>query len=57
MNDLTPEEVEKVRGLIEEGERAAWAFKKLKVLVPIVVAVVVAVWQAGEWVVRHVRVH
>jgi len=56
MNDLTPEELAQIRQLIEESERASWAWKKLKILVPVVVAIVVAIWQAGEWIVKHVRV-
>jgi hypothetical protein len=55
MNDLTPDEVTKVRELISQDERATWAWKKVRFLVPVIVAVIVAIWQAFSWLREHVR--
>ena len=55
MNDLTPDEVEKVRDLINEAERATWAWKKVRIVIPALVAVVVAIWHGIDWLMKHVR--
>lgn len=55
-SELTPDERKALRRLIRDDERASWAWKKVRVVVPAMVAVVAGLWQAWEWVVRHVRV-
>jgi hypothetical protein len=57
MDDLTPDEVTKLRVLILERERATWAWRKVRILVPAAVAVVYTLWQVWEWIRDHVRVH
>lgn len=52
---LTPTERKALRRLLREDERATWAWKKLRVLVPAGVTAVVALWQGWEWVSRHIR--
>ncbi len=52
--DLTPAERLMVRRMIREEERASWARRKLRVLVPAGVAVVVALWQVIEWGRAHI---
>lgn len=54
--DLTPAERRELRRMIRDDERAVWARRKLRFLVPVLVAVVTAIWQAVEWAVKHVRV-
>lgn len=54
---LTAAEVKQLRRLLRDDDRATWARKQLRHLVwPLVVAVVVAIWQAGQWVISHVQV-
>jgi hypothetical protein len=57
VNDLTPEELTRLRELIVESDRATWAWKKVRILVPAAVAVVYTLWQVWEWVRDHVKVH
>jgi hypothetical protein len=57
VNDLTPEELTRLRELIVESDRASWAWKKVRILVPAAVAVVYTLWQVWEWVRDHVKVH
>lgn len=52
---LTPTERKALRSIIREAERASWAWKKMRIFVPAGVTVVVAGWQAWEWLSRHVR--
>lgn len=52
---LTPDENRRLRHLLQEAERATWARKKLAVLTPMVVAVVVAMWQLVDWFSRHFK--
>lgn len=54
---LTPDERKHLRRLLRDDDRATWARRQLRHLVwPAVTACVFAVWQAGQWVVNHVRV-
>lgn len=53
-SELTPAERRALRRIIRDDERATWARRKLRVLVPAGVGVVVALWQGAEWVVRHI---
>lgn len=53
--ELTSVERKMLREMLREQERMSWARKKLKVLVPALVAVVVAIWQIIEWLQRHIR--
>lgn len=55
-SDLTASERKALRGLLRDQERASWAWKRLRVLVPAVVAVVVALWHAWDWAVKHLKV-
>lgn len=55
-SELTPAERRALRRMIRDDERATWARRRLRVLVPVGVSIVVALWQAIEWVVKHVRV-
>jgi hypothetical protein len=54
-SDLTPAERRAIRAIIRETERMTWARKKLRVLAPAFVAVVVVIWQLVEWVQKHIR--
>lgn len=53
---LTPDERRALRRIIRDDERASWAWKRLKIITPMVVASMVAIWQLVDWVIRHVRV-
>jgi len=53
--ELTAEERKALRRLIRDDERATWAWKKLRVLVPAAVAVTTAIWQGWEAIRPHWR--
>lgn len=53
---LTKQEVEHIRRVLRDDDRATWARKKLAVILPIVVAVVTGLWQLYEWAARHLKV-
>lgn len=46
---LTEREHKMLRAIIQEHEREAWARRRIRVLVPWVVAAVGAVWGFFEW--------
>lgn len=52
---LTAEERRRLRGLLLDDDRATWARKKLMVLVPVVVSAIVGLWQAWEFLSKHVK--
>lgn len=54
--DLSEAERLALRRIIRDEERASWARSKLRVFVPGAVAIVVAVWQAVEWIRNHVTI-
>lgn len=54
--ELTPDERKALRSLIRDRERESWAWRRLRVIMPAVVAVVVGIWQAIDWIVKHVKV-
>lgn len=53
--ELTVEERKALRRLIRDDERASWAWKRIKVVTPAAVGVVVALWQAWDWARAHIR--
>lgn len=53
---LSPKEVLHVRRLLRDDDRASWALKRLRVLIPVVVAVVAGAWQVWDWAARHIKV-
>ena len=53
--DLTAAERLAIRKVLRDNERASWALRKLRLLVPLAVASVVGVYQAVDWLLRHVR--
>lgn len=55
-SDLTAEERRALRRMIRDGERASWALRKLRWLVPMVVAIVVAFANAWDWWGAHFTV-
>ena len=52
---FTPDERQALRRVLRDEERSSWAWKRLRVLTPMVVGVMVALWQAWDWVAKHVR--
>ncbi|HOW47365.1 MAG TPA: hypothetical protein PLB26_06895 [Rubrivivax sp.] len=54
--DLTAAERLQLRRMIRDDERASWARRKLRVIVPAVVAVVTVCYQAWDWAIKHIRV-
>jgi hypothetical protein len=54
--ELSPAERLMLRRMIRDEERATWARRRLRVLVPAMVAVVTMVWHAVDWAIKHVRV-
>ncbi len=52
-DELTPSERKAIRRLIRDDERAGWAWRRFRVLVPAMVAVVTALWQFFDWVAAH----
>ena len=51
---LTEREVRKLRGIILEHEREAWARRRLRVLAPWVVGLIVGAWGFYEWIAKHI---
>lgn len=54
--ELTSAERLMLRKMMRDEERASWARRRLKFLIPAFVAVVAAVWQAADWAIRHIQV-
>lgn len=54
-SDLTAVERKALRRLLRDEERATWAWKRLRIVTPMVVGAMVALWQAWDWLARHVR--
>jgi uncharacterized membrane protein len=54
-DELSAAERKALREMLREAERMSWARKKMRVIVPIGVAAVVAIWQVVEWVSKHIR--
>ena len=54
--ELSPAERKALRRMLRDEERSSWAWKRLRVVTPVVVTVMVALWQAWDWFVKHVRV-
>ena len=54
--ELTSDERLMLRKMMRDEERASWARRRLKILIPAFVAVVAAVWQAADWAIRHIQV-
>jgi hypothetical protein len=52
--DLSEAERLALRRLLRDDERAAWARRKLKVIVPVLVSIVVGMWQLFETIKAHV---
>lgn len=55
-DELSPEERRALRRLLREDERMTWMRRKLKVILPAVVAAVAAAVAVWDWVVKHIRV-
>lgn len=53
---LNKAERDHLRRIMRDDDRTSWALKKMRVVVPMVVAIVVAAWQAWDWLAKHVRV-
>lgn len=53
---LTTDEIKQLRKVLRDEDRAAWARKQLRILTPIVVAVVVGAWQLWQWISNHLSV-
>lgn len=54
--ELSATERRTLRRLILDDERATWARRRLRVLIPAVVAMVIAIYQFADWVLKHVKV-
>lgn len=52
---LSKEERAHIRRVLRDDDRATWARKQLRVLLPIAVTLAVGLWQFGEWVTRHFK--
>ena len=53
--ELTEAERLALRKVLRDNERASWALRKLRILIPMAVAIVVAVYHGVDWLVKHVR--
>lgn len=53
---LTPDEVHRLRRLLLEADRTTWAAKKLRVLIPLGVSLVVGLFQIWSWVEKHLTI-
>lgn len=53
---LSADESRAVRALLVKSDREKWALRRARVVVPVLVAVVTAAWQAIDWVLRHVTI-
>lgn len=54
--DLTIAERRALRRMLRDDERASWAWRKLRVWVPIVGSALYGAFQAWDWLVKHVKV-
>lgn len=53
---LTRTEIEHLRRVMREDDRTTWAMRKLRVITPVIVALVVGAWQLWDWAVKHLRI-
>ncbi len=53
---FTTQEVARLRRLLVDDDRATWARKQLRIIVPLVVSVVVGAYQLWAWVERHLQI-
>jgi hypothetical protein len=51
---LSADERMQLRRMLREDDRMNWARRKLRYVAPMVVALIVAVWQLIEWVRLHI---
>ena len=54
-SELTPGERARLRKMLTESERASWAWRRARVVVPAFVAVIAAGWASIDWVLKHLR--
>lgn len=50
---LSPREVERLRRVLRDHDRASWAMRRL---FPALIALAVGLWQLWDWLARHVKV-
>lgn len=51
---LTAAERLQLRKILREDERARWAWRKLRVWVPIIGGGLYTVWQGVDWALKHI---
>lgn len=54
-SEFAPSERARLRKLLMENDRAMWAWRKSKIVVPILVAIIVGTWSVIEWILRHIQ--
>jgi len=54
-SEFSPEERARLRKVLVDEERSSWAWRQLRVLTPVAVAVVVGFWQAIDWMIKHLK--
>jgi hypothetical protein len=52
--ELTEAERKMFRRMLRDDERASWAWRKVRVWVPIVGSSIFALFQAWDWLAKHV---
>lgn len=53
-NQLSPEEIVKLRKIIEDDAHATWLRRQIFIVVPVIFAIVSTVIAVGSWLVKNV---
>lgn len=55
-NPFTPDEVRRLRKLLTDDDRATWARKQLRIIVPLLVTILVGAYNLWAWIERHLKI-
>lgn len=55
MTPLSEGELRRLRKLLLDDDRATWLRKQIRILLPVVVTAVAAIWGVWEWASKHIR--
>jgi len=53
--DFNEHERQRLRKILLDQDRTSWAFRQLKIFVPMLTAFVVAGYQVWDWIAVHVK--
>ena len=52
---LAETEIARLRRVLLDRDREEWAWKKIRVVTPGIIAIVTVFWQGWDWIVRHLK--